>query len=174
MTAGRKSTQNKQNWNTPSKYADVVHKFFDNELFLDPCSNSSSIIISKLSLALPLDSLSIEWNFPTIFINPPYGRDKERGTTIKNWIIKAWESHIEFGSEILMLIPVATNTSHWKEFIFGKGHICFLSDTRLKFRIGGNERNKGAPMPCAMIYYGENIQKFQRYFGNFGHVSENV
>jgi hypothetical protein len=28
--------------------------------------------------------LKEDWNFPTIYINPPYGSDRERKTTIKN------------------------------------------------------------------------------------------
>lgn len=75
------------------------------------------------------------------------------------------------GSEILALIPVATNTSHWKEYIFGKATgICFLADTRLKFRINGNENNKGCPVACCMIYYGNDFNKFINVFNYFGYV----
>jgi hypothetical protein len=69
-----------------------------------------------------------------------------------------------------MLIPVATNTTHWKEYIFGKACICFLYDTRLIFRINGNEKNKGSPMACAIIYYGKNIEKFISIFNKFGYI----
>ena len=170
MTAGRKITQNKQNWNTPLKYANRIHAFFDYELELDPCSNLESIIISKNKYILPVDGLSEDWNYKSIYINPPYGRDYENKTTIKDWIKKAYETCINYNSEILMLIPVATNTSHWKDFIFGKANICFLNDTRLIFRINNNENNKGSPMACAMIYYGENIRKFKIIFDSCGYI----
>ena len=70
-----------------------------------------------------------------------------------------------------MLIPVATNTKHWKEFIFGKANaICFLNDTRLKFRINGSEDNKGANIACCIVYYGNNYEWFKKVFVNSGNI----
>lgn len=169
MTAGRKNTQNKSDWNTPRKIVDVVWQFFG-EVFLDPCSNSGSIVGAVDELALPMDGLSIPWNYPNVYVNPPYGRDSKRCTTIKNWIEKAYLSNQKYAAEIIMLIPVATNTSHWKEFVFGKASICFLKDSRLKFRIGGSEENKGAPMAMSVIYYGNREKEFKNIFGEFGYV----
>ena len=73
---------------------------------------------------------------------------------------KIYDTYKNYNSGIIALIPVATNTSHWKQYIFGKATgICFLSDTRLKFRINGNEDNKGSPVACCMIYWGEDWGK---------------
>lgn len=172
MTAGRKITQNKQNWNTPTKYVNLIHKFFDNDLELDPCSNTDSIVEAKRKVILPENGLDINWvDYSSIYINPPYGRDYENKTTIKNWIQKAYHEWMFHNAEILMLIPVATNTSHWKQFVFGSAYICFLNDTRLVFRIGNEENNKGCPMACAMIYYGQDVDKFKNIFGNFGYIT---
>ena len=172
MTAGRKTNSQEKSWNTPTKYADLVNLFFDYSIDLDPCSNKDSIIEAKTKIMLPKDGLKTIWDKKNIFINPPYGRDTKRKTTIKNWIKKAYLANLEYVSHILMLIPVATNTSHWKEFIFGKATICFLKDTRLVFRINGNENNKGSPVACAMIYYGYKIEKFKRIFVQHGYVVE--
>lgn len=137
----------------------------------DPCSNKDSIVNAGIEIILPDDGLKQKWSYKTIFVNPPFGRDFERKTTIKDWILKCYEANEKYDAEVLLLIPVATNTSHWKEFIFGKASaICFLYDTRLKFRINGNEDNKGCPMACAMIYYGENIEKFYKIFSSVGYV----
>ena len=85
----------------------------------------------------------------------------QRGTTIKHWLYKCADAHQCFQSEVLALIPVATNTSHWKEYIWGKAvGVCFLYETRLKFLENGDEEGKGAPMSCAMIYWGQNYEKF--------------
>ena len=66
------------------------------------------------------------------------------------------------------MIPVATNTTHWKEYIFGKVKaVCFLFDSRLKFINGGE---KGAPMACSIIYYGNDYNKFLNYFSKVGAV----
>lgn len=170
MTAGRQNISNNKDWCTPKKYVNAIKEFFDGEIDLDPCSNEDSIINAKVEYILPeKDGLKESWNYPTIYINPPYGRDIERKTTIKNWLAKCAEANNKYNSEVLALVPVATNTSHWKEYIFSKATaICFLSDTRLKFRINGDENNKGSPMACAMIYWGNNSDNFCRIFNTYG------
>lgn len=170
--AGRSVNSLSQEWCTPPKYVDVINRFFNGHVDLDPCSNENSIVNANVKFMLPYkDGLKEEWNYKNIFVNPPYGSDKIRKTTIKDWFRKAWESYTKYDSEILMLVPVATNTSHWKEYVFGKANgICFLSDTRLKFMINGNTNNKGCPMACCMIYYGEYVSKFEDMFCGFGAV----
>ena len=171
MTAGRNSISKNKNWCTPQKYVKAVKKFFDGEIDLDPCSNKNSIVSAKYEFMLPFqDGLKETWNFKKIYVNPPYGRDKERGTSIKDWFKKIVEAYNN-GSEILTLVPVATNTSHWKEYVFPVAKsICFLYDTRLKFLIDGKEDNKGAPMSCCIIYYGTQTNKFYNIFSTYGAV----
>ena len=72
---------------------------------------------------------------------------------------------------MLALIPVAANTSHWKEYVWGSATAaCFLYDTRLKFLENGDGEGKGAPMACAMIYWGANYDDFFEIFLEFGAV----
>ncbi len=169
MTAGRRINTKSQSWCTPPKYVNAVRKVL-NYIYLDPCSNDDSVVNALTEFKLPeTDGLEETWNFPTIYVNPPYGLDKIRGTSIKNWIAKCSEANSKFGSEVMALIPVATNTRHWKDYIFKTANsICFLYDTRLKFIIEGSLDNKGAPMAWAMIYWGENIEKFAEVFSKFG------
>lgn len=166
MTNGK---QVSVHWNTPKKYVSLIYEFFG-EVELDPCSNDYSILDAKTKIKLPQDGLMEEWSQRTIFVNPPYGRDTQRKTSIKNWIQKAYESHRKYGNEILMLLPVSTNTTHWRDFIFGKSSICFLYDSRLKFSLNGNEENKGAPMACCFVYYGERERRFEELFSPYGFV----
>lgn len=99
------------------------------------------------------DGLSKVWNSKNIFVKPPYGREEE-----SNWLSKCAFSNGLYDLEILALVPVATNSSHWKDYVFGEASaICFFNDTRLK-------------IPCAMIYYGENITKFRFIFSEYGAV----
>ena len=172
MTAGRKINTSSQNWCTPKKYVDAVKDFFGGSIDLDPCSNPDSIVMANKEYRLPQhDGLNESWNFKKIFVNPPYGIDKQRGTSIKDWIERCCESNLKFESEVLALIPVATNTGHWKRFIFGNANsICFLDDTRLKFIINGNGEGKGAPMACAMVYWGQDSERFYRVFYKYGAV----
>ncbi len=171
MTAGRMINNDNKDWCTPPKYVNVVREFFGT-IDLDPCSNSYSLVNADSEYIFPHnDGLQESWDYKRIYVNPPYGIDKVQGTSIKDWIRKCWEAHFKNNSEVLALIPVAVNTRHWKEYIFGKAQsVCFLADTRLKFINGAND--KGAPMACCMVYWGEKTNKFYNHFSKYGAVIE--
>ncbi len=172
MTAGRKIIGYAKDWGTPKKYVDAVKQMFGGTIDLDPCSNRDSIVGAKVEYLLPKHNGLIEsWNFPTIYINPPYGVDREHGTSIKDWLKRCEEANRIYKSEVLALVPVATNTGHWKKYVYGKATaICFLYDTRLKFLVNGKDGGKGAPMSCAMIYWGKHFKRFSQVFMRFGAV----
>ena len=65
---------------------------------------------------------------------------------------------------------MATNTRHWKIIFENANHICFLKVPRLKFGIEGNFNNKGAPMACALVYFGQNTDKFKEIFKEVGFI----
>ena len=172
MTAGRTVNSQNKDWATPLKYVRAVKEVFGGKIKLDPCSNEYSIVDAGVEFMLPEnDGLKKEWNYSTIYVNPPYGSDRKKGTTIKNWLAKCALAHKKFNSEVLALVPVATNTGHWKQSVFGHAKaVCFLYDTRLRFLENGLDIGKGAPMACAMIYWGENYEKFYNVFINHGAV----
>lgn len=172
MTAGRKVNTLSQSWCTPPKYVNAIKNFWEGSIDLDPCSNEYSLVHAKTEFRLPaIDGLTQEWDYQRIYVNPPYGADRDRGTTIKDWLAKCAISHLKFKSQIIALIPVATNTTHWKKFIFGQASaICFLYDTRLHFWVNGFDSGKGAPMACCLIYWGNDIQKFHDHFIKHGAV----
>ena len=173
MTAGRtNSGALSQHWCTPPKYVEAVKHFFGGEVALDPCSNEFSIVGADLEYALPaVDGLAASWDYSTIFVNPPYGRDKVRRTSISDWLCKCHDAHQVYGSEVLALIPVATNTRHWKRYVFGQAAgIAFLYDTRLRFLVNGEAQGTGAPMSCAMVYWGLDYERFEHIFLQYGAV----
>jgi hypothetical protein len=172
MSAGRKVVTDNKDWGTPEIYVAAVREFFGGAIDLDPCSNEWSIVRATVEYRLPEhDGLKESWHFKRIYVNPPYGLDRRSGTGIKNWLYRCAYAHKTFGSEILALVPVATNTGHWKKYVFGKARsICFLADTRLKFLVNGENGGKGAPMSCAMIYWGDDAERFVRIFKKFGAV----
>ena len=172
MTAGRNINSFSQKWGTPEKYVKAVREFFGGHIDLDPCSNEYSIVHAKMEYRLPKhDGLRESWNFSTIYVNPPYGIDKEHDTSIKNWLCRCAMAHKQFKSDVLALVTVATNTGHWKRYVFGKATaVCFLYDTRLKFLVNGQNGGKGAPMSCAMIYWGGDYDRFFSVFNKFGAV----
>jgi hypothetical protein len=172
MTAGRTVIGKSKDWGTPKKYVDAVRQCFRGSIGLDPCSNRFSIVHADVEYLLPThDGLREPWNFPTIYVNPPYGIDCEHGRTIKDWLRKCEEAHRVNVSEVIALVPVATNTGHWKKYIYGKATaICFLYDTRLRFLENGADSGKGAPMSCAMVYWGKEFERFSSIFMPFGAV----
>ena len=156
MTAGRKVNTGSVHWNTPPKYVDAVTKVFG-VIELDPCSNDSSIV--NATTELTSGGLDYNWDLhKRIYVNPPYGRG------IYDWLEKCSTAK----NEVIALIPVATNTRHWKDFVFNATVICFLSDTRLKFMINGSTNNKGASMACAMVYWGERGDIFTAVMADYG------
>lgn len=172
MTAGRRVNTMSQSWCTPPKYVNAIKRFWGGQIHLDPCSNQYSIVNANVEFSLPeTDGLEQEWNYPTVYVNPPYGADRHRGTTIKNWLAKCAMTHQRYNAEVIALIPVAPNTTHWKNYVFGQASaICFLYDTRLRFLENGMDTGKGAPMACCLVYWGNNINGFFDNFIEFGAV----
>ena len=171
MTASRHINTKSCDWGTPSKYVNAIKQFFSGAIDLDPCSNSHSIVKAKVEYKLPQDGLKESWDHSTIYVNPPYGRNKSNKTTISDWLNKCLDSHAEYNSEVIALIPVATNTKHWKNYIFGHADcVCFLYDTRLKFLVDGQEKGTGAPMACCLVYWGKDDEKFYHSFSGYGYV----
>ena len=172
MSAGRTVNTLSMSWGTPRKYVDAVREVFGGQIDLDPCSNEFSVVEADVEYRLPNnDGLKESWDFPTIYVNPPYGIDKEHGTTIKNWLSHCAHANAEYGSEVLALVPVAANTAHWKKYVFTRAAgICFLYDTRLRFLENGRDVGKGAPMACAMVYWGSEFNRFYDVFIQHGAV----
>lgn len=170
MTAGRNIVSISQTWCTPPKYVRAVREVFEGRIALDPCSNPHSVVEAEVEYRLPEhDGLYSSWDFPTIYVNPPYGADRERGTTIKDWLRRCANAYDQRRSEVLALVPVATNTKHWKDYVFGvAAAVAFLYDTRLKFLVDGRDGGKGAPMSCAMVYWGGNFARFEKVFSPHG------
>jgi hypothetical protein len=173
MTAGRSnSAQRSRHWCTPRKYIDAIRAVFGGAIDLDPCSNAHALVGARVEYRLPhADGLAASWDFPRIYVNPPYGADRQRGTRIADWLARCLAAHRDHRAEVLALVPVAVNTRHWKDSVWGQARaICFLADTRLKFLIDGRDDTKGAPMACSMIYWGRKGRIFERVFRAYGAV----
>lgn len=174
MTAGRTVIGLSQHWGTPPVYVDAVRNVLG-AIELDPCSNKFSVVHARVEYRLPKhDGLNSSWNFKTIYVNPPYGSDPKRGTRIRDWLARCADAHRQHSSEVIALVPVATNTGHWKLHVWRAATgIAFLYDTRLKFLVDGQSSGKGAPMSCAMVYWGEHVDKFRDTFAEYGAVVSN-
>lgn len=169
LSAGRKNNSEKKDWNTPPKYIEPIKKFFNGQIDLDPCSNEYSLVNAKNNFIYPeKNGLLEKWDFKNIFVNPPYGRSC--GNSLYDWFNKALKEYNK-DKEIIFLVPVATNTKHFKDIVFVKfNSICFLGDTRLRFYNRGVEDKKGAPMACCLCYLGSRTLEFEKIFSKFGKV----
>lgn len=165
MSEGRTS------WCTPPDIVAAVYEAFGGPPALDPCSNEHATVGAGTEYRLPdHDGLVESWCFPTIFVNPPYGFDRERGTRIGDWLRRCVEASTN-GSEVIALVPVSPNTTHWKRHVFPHAaRVCFLSAPRVKFHMDGAEDRKGAPMACAVLYYGHRPRSFTAAFRDLGAV----
>jgi len=173
MSAGRKNNSPTKHWNTPPKIVSAVKKFFG-RIDLDPCSNEHSVVGARVSFGPP-HGLTQDW-FGRVFCNPPYGRNPEDKTSLLNWVNKAAETFLRrksfsgLDNEVIMLIPVATNTRHFYKIFDSAQSVCFLKDSRLKFWMEGREDKKGAPMACCLVYWGLEGERFKREFEGLGKV----
>ena len=171
MTAGRKALSDTKHWCTPPNIVGSVKRVFGGEIDLDPCSNEHSLVGARVNFLLPdHDGLVERWDYKYIYVNPPYGSDPARGTRIAHWFAKI-ASAVERGSQVIALVPVATNTGHWKNHVYPIATaVCFLYQPRVRFYIEGREDPKGAPMSCAVIYYGDDYERFAEEFCEHGAV----
>ena len=172
MTAGRQPVSNTKDWCTPPSIVESVRKCFGGSpIHLDPCSNEFSTVDAEVEYRLPdHDGLRESWSYPTIYVNPPYGSDPARGTRILHWFTRMADA-AQAGSSVIALVPVATNTAHWKRCVYPLAKsICFLYEPRVRFFIGGVEDPKGAPMSCAVIYWGDDPNAFSDAFRDHGAV----
>lgn len=160
-----------KDWCTPPGILDSVRKVFGGVIDLDPCSNPHSLVDARVEYRLPAnDGLRESWDHKRIFVNPPYGSDRQRGTRIRHWFDRVAQA-AEAGSEVIVLVPVATNTGHWKQCVYPLATaVCFLYEPRVRFYIDGVEDPKGAPMSCAVIYYGRHFDRFANEFRQHGAV----
>ena len=145
-------------WNTPQHVVDDVLRFFDNNLALDPCSNSQSspnVAATKL-YTKGMNGLGKQWNEPTVFMNHPYSQSKL-------WIPYAVQQQEKYGNEMLLLIKLDVSTRWWKH-VATKPWLAY--NRRLRF---GNAPS-AAPFQSAMIYLGSDLNKFIDVFTKDGYI----
>lgn len=185
-------------WNTPPEILEIVRSAFGGEIYLDPCSNPGSLVNARVTCSLPdSDGLKIPWrNYPSVFINPPFGVSYVHKTTrkcisakekkalqdaiqpaseqikslwnpedwerqsIADWVKKAAVevSCVPTQTAIIMLIPAATDTAYWQEYVFQHAHSILFLKGRPHFWMNG-KRGGPARMACALAVFGEKYNR---------------
>lgn len=190
-----------QDWGTPKYLWDPAAYVFGGSIGLDPCSNPDSGVVAKTRVWLPQwaegyvgaqqvdgnpysslgqlpagvvvgDGLAVNWTtYDSVFVNPPYGRNKADGTSIYDWVHKAAFTGSGRAAGVIALIPAAVGTRHWQDIIFKTAHkVCFLRG-RVKFELKG--KNNVSTTPSAVVLWGdgqEMNERFDEAFSKLGKV----
>lgn len=147
--AGHIATSKRDTWCTPPSVLAPVRETFGGTIDLDPCWNPNAITEPLVGFDYERrgeDGLTQPWDFilgcrTRVFVNPPFGR------ALPAWVDKAI-AEARKGAEIIMLLPAAVDTKHFRrvaetasEIAFWRGRIRFLGAAQ------------GAPMACALAYW---------------------
>lgn len=146
----------------------IIYPVLGDPVDLDPCSNPESIIRAHRKVMLPEDGLAVPWK-GNVFFNPPFGEDKEAGTSIEDWVRKAAVDNRQYGSEIIGLFPCYPG-SEWFDVVVSTSRACFLwgpglGTRRVKYR--GNKNH--AAFHSAIAYWGPNLPLFTRCALRYAH-----
>ena len=151
-TGNRKDT-----WNTPKEFVDDLIKFF-NIIDLDPCSNdiNNPNIPALNHFTKESNGLSHDWH-GKVFMNHPYSESKL-------WVHYAvWQYERGNADEIVMLIKLDVSTKWWKSVA---KYPWIAINKRMKF---GNQKG-AAPFQSAIVYLGNNLDKFKKVFSKYGYL----
>jgi site-specific DNA-methyltransferase (adenine-specific) len=158
--SGHIASAARENWNTPPIIVEAVRLMLGGSVDLDPCSNPASQVGAKRRYSREdgQDGLSMPWDAPTIYVNPPFGKG------IAKWVGRCVQAARD-GSRVVLLVPAAVDTRHWHDMIFRHAaEICFLRG-RVEF-VGAKA---SAPFATALVYFGASgADTFRRYGWRLG------
>ena len=152
------STGNRHDcWNTPTEIVADVLLFFNQNLELDPCSNSQEYpnVPAKTVYTEETNGLAHKWIAESVFMNHPYSESKL-------WVPYA-VSQYECGNakELILLVKLDVSTKWWK---FVSKYPWVAVNKRLKF---GTSKS-AAPFQSAIVYLGNRLENFIEIFGKYG------
>jgi len=108
------------NWKTPKELYSLLNNEFN--FNFDPCPLNTNF-----------NGIECEWGSST-FVNPPYGHE------LKLFVKKAFKEWKK-GKNIVMLLPVRTDTSYFHKYIFPYAEIRFING-RLRFEGYATKNNE--------------------------------
>lgn len=149
----------------------VVYPVLGDPVDLDPCSNAKSIVRARSALRKEHDGLAAEWRVRTLYLNPPYGKEKGTQDSIIDWIRKAIVSNRLYGTEIIALVPASPSAEWWDMVEATANCIAYWGpgDGNRRIKFGGNANQ--AAFHSALIYWGPNLADFALHAGRFCHLS---
>jgi len=182
-------------WGTPQVLFDKLNALFNFEMDLCATENNHKM---KPFISPEQDSFTVEWDFKSSYLNPPYGEPENKcGRRCKkkkcekrgfhadryipgviDWVNRAQHMTVKYeGTRIVSLLPARTETK-WFQTIWD--HACFVLffKGRLSFEPSTGEKAISAPYPSVLVGFGEDITETQAEelteFGNLVLPGEGV
>ena len=150
-------------WNTPKEIVRDVLVFYENNLELDPCSNSENYpnVPAKTLYTEETNGLAHQWIAESVFMNHPYSESKL-------WVPYA-VSQYECGNakELILLVKLDISTRWWSSV---SGYPWVAINKRLKF----GDSSSAAPFQSAIVYLGNRLERFIEIFGKYGTVYQPI
>jgi hypothetical protein len=129
---------------TPGYVLDPVTEALGGVIGLDPCTTPDNPAGAERFYCPPADGAELPWDAPSIFVNPPYSRARER------WVHRCIAAG-EAGSAVVLLMPSATDTRIWQHAAASATAVVFVKG-RVKFGVlRPNRRQAAASHPSALI-----------------------
>jgi|SRR5665213_408828 len=149
---------------TPLDIIAAVHEVMGN-IDIDPASSEAAnkIVKAKKFHTIETDGLKQKWK-GRVFINPPFSQPAV--ADFCNLLVEKYIAH-EI-SEVIIVVNNATETIWFQNLLQVIDTICFPKG-RLKFTDHSGEFKGGGPLQGqAVLYAGENFEKFATVFSRFG------
>lgn len=112
----------------PDKLKDAMEKY-NVYPTLDVCATSHNTKFPRY-FTVQQDGLKQEWD-EDFFVNPPYSE-------INTWMKKAYEQHLKYNVNALILVFAKTSVKWWHEYVENKGEVHFQKG-RIRFLLNGIE-----------------------------------
>lgn len=129
-------------WETPPEIFQHWNKIFDFECDVAASHDNYKV---KTYYTKALDATQIEWHSRN-WMNPPYGRGM-----IKQFLFKAYKEAKLYNRLTVGLLPVATSTKWWQEYVTEADYVYFYPH-RINFLRNGLVVKGGAFDPCIVIW----------------------
>jgi hypothetical protein len=136
---------------TPPYILEPVREALGGYIALDPCTESDNPTGAEWFYSPPEDGAALPWNAETIFVNPPYGKARER------WVDRCIDAGNN-GSRVVLLIPAHTDTRVFQRAMWSAQATIFVQG-RVKFGVlRPNRRQAAASHPSALICWNVDLQ----------------
>lgn len=129
---------------TPPYVLEPVREALGGVIDLDPCTLESNPVGAERFYYPPADGAELPWGTERIYVNPPYGKARER------WVRRCIQAAGE-GAQVVLLIPAATDTRIFQRAL-STADGAVLIRGRVKFGVlRPNRRQVAASHPSALI-----------------------